>query len=176
MEENSSPLYLQQCWRPRGVFEVPHLGDVTAQAPVHTAALVTDQDPPVYGCPARICKRSHPLKHRKQHDLGLQKQSLKRAALHFNHPCLATVWACEHHSLAGALDAGKMGNASPGTHGGCGIPRTVRRFAVEIWGKAPLLAVLLVKMLSFLNITGHWIYHHAEVLYLLFCGLPQKYS
>lgn len=101
MEEISFPLYLQQCWRPRGVFEMPHLGDVTAQAPVHTAALVTDQDPPVYGCPARICKRSHSLEHRKQHDLGLQKQSLKWAALPFNLPCLATGWACECYSLAG---------------------------------------------------------------------------
>lgn len=48
-----------------------------------------------------------------------------------------------------------MGNTSPGTHGGCGIPRTVGRSAVEIWEEAPLLPVLLVKILSFLNITGH---------------------
>lgn len=91
------------------MFEVPHLGDVTAQAPVHTAALVTDQDPPVDGCPARICKRRHPLEHRKQHDLGLQKQSLKWAALPFNLPCLATGEPGNVTALLGLWMLGKWG-------------------------------------------------------------------
>lgn len=40
--------------------EVLDNGDVAAQAPVHTAALVTHQHPPADGGPARVCRRGKP--------------------------------------------------------------------------------------------------------------------
>lgn len=58
-------LYLQQCWRPWCVLEMSHLWDMTPQTPVNAAALVTNQNSPVYGCPTRIWKRIHFLQPQK---------------------------------------------------------------------------------------------------------------